>query len=162
MTLKPGWLGELDPLHWEWAVGRLEAERNFWLTSIRRDGFPQARPVWGLWDEDGLYLSVGGGGLSRAEAGDALPVTAHTESAANVVIIEGHLQVVARPGAEQGLRLPEDRLRRMLDAWNAKYDKCWTEDKHGFNRVVRPSVVLAWRERADRTDADASGKWVFD
>ena len=68
---------------------RLETERNYWLVTVRRDGFPQARPVWGVWSELGLFLSVGHGGLQRAESRPEMPITVHTDDAVDVVIVEG-------------------------------------------------------------------------
>lgn len=96
VPLKPDLLGTLDPLPWSWPSERIESARNYWLVSVRADGFPQARPVWGLWADDLLYLSVGGGGLTRAALHRTTPVTVHLDDAANVVIIEGHLERTMR------------------------------------------------------------------
>ena len=77
----PGWMAGDEQLPWSWAVERLEVERNYWLVTARRDGFPQARPVWGVWSELRLFLSVGHGGLQRAEPRAAMPITVHTDDA---------------------------------------------------------------------------------
>lgn len=159
--LKPGWLGELPRLPWDWPCGRLVAERNYWLVTTRADGAPQARPVWGVWDDDRLFMSIGGGGLGRVEMPDGAPATAHVDSAANVVIVEGALRRVARPGRDGGAPIDLARLERILAAWNAKYDKAWTPDTHTFNFCLEPAAVLAWRENAERTNADGAGKWTF-
>ena len=152
-VLKPGWLGTLPRLPWTWVTERLDRERNFWLVTARRDGLPQARPVWGLWTDDRLLFSLGGGGIGRTDRTDTQPASAHADSAANVVIIEGTLERVVDP--DPGM------LARAIEGWNAKYATDWDAKTYGLNFTLRPRVVLAWRERNDRTNADGASKWTF-
>lgn len=88
-----------ERLAWSGSVERLEAERNYWLVTVRRDGFPQARPVWGVWSEIGLFLSVGHGGLQRTNFRPEMPITVHTDDAIEVVegvVDEALLELRAR------------------------------------------------------------------
>ncbi len=155
----PDWVGGDDLLPWSWAVGRLTDERNYWLSSVRRDGFPQARPLWGVWHEDRLFLSVGHAGLQRADiSGDAgLPVTAHVDSAVDVVIVEGTIHRVAGKygpaDAEVLSSMGGEVLERAGELYKAKYDY----DADFVNFVVQPRVVYGWRDE----DVKTATKWTF-
>lgn len=137
----PDWLGGDELLTWSWAVERLTEERNYWLVSIRRDGFPQARPLWGVWLDDSLYLSVGHAGMQRARESD---VTVHIDSAVDVVILEGAIERIARKTTAVG---------RAGEVYEAKYD--YSADF--INVVVRPHVVYGWRAE----DVKTATKWIF-
>ena len=45
-------------LSWGWAVERLVAARNYWVSTTRPDGRPHAMPVWGVWLDDALERRV--------------------------------------------------------------------------------------------------------
>lgn len=140
----PDWLGGDDLLPWSWAVEQLTKERNYWLTSVRRDGFPQARPLWGVWHDDRLYLSVGHAGMQRARK-DTTDVTVHVDSAVDVVIVEGNLNHVGRTTAA---------VKHAGELYEAKYDY----EADFVNCVVTPQVVYGWRSEDVRT----ATKWTFD
>jgi hypothetical protein len=164
----PEWLGGAGLLPWTWAVERLTAERNYWVVSVRRDGFPQARPVWGVWHEVGLLLSVGHGGLQRTPARDtpAMPVTVHVDSAVDVVILEG---VIDRIGTNdyEGRQRPtltvEAEARNAAgDAYIAKYSagpgaESLDLSPSLLNFLVRPRTVFGWRDE----DVKTATKWTF-
>ena len=141
----PDWLGGEGLLDWEWAVARLVEERNYWIVSVRKNGMPQARPVWGVWSDETLYLSVGHGGLQRAMQSPKGPwdVSVHVDSAVDVVIIEGIAERVAT----------DDPERRA--AYNTKYD--WDLWKGGLNFVVHPRLVYGWKAE----DVKTATKWTF-
>src|SRR5205807_8375670 len=101
-------------------------ERNYWLVTVRLDGFPQARPVWGVWSGDGLFLSVGHGGLQRTGASPSMPITVHVDSAMDVVIIEGVIDRVAglvspEVTREPTLDIPLSARREATESYNRKY-----------------------------------------
>jgi hypothetical protein len=165
----PDWLGGAGLLPWSWAVERLTAERNYWVVSVRRDGFPQARPVWGVWHETGLFLSVGHGGLQRTSVMDArpaVPATVHVDSAVDVVIIEG---VIDRVGTNdyEGRRLPTlavpmETRDAAAAAYIAKYSagpgaESLDLNPSLLNFLVRPRVVYGWRGE----DVKTATKWTF-
>jgi hypothetical protein len=135
-------------LPWRWAVEQLDACRNFWVVTTRRDGFPQARPVWGVWFEDLLYLSIGHGGVQRASkrADDRFDVTIHVDSAVDVVILEGTAERTD-PSAER---------RRAVTVYNEKY--AYGLEADWLNFVVHPRFVYGWRDE----DVKTSTKWTFD
>lgn len=157
----PDWMAGGNLLPWAWAVERLEAERNYWLVTTRRDGFPQARPVWGVWDDTaGLFLSVGHGGLQRTDGRAAMPITVHLDSALDVLIVEGVVDRIAPyPGAEPTFVVEPARRRAALERYNEKYDWDFDVDGDGLNFLVRPAVAYGWSSTP--TAVEGGTKWTF-
>lgn len=157
----PDWLGGKELLPWSWAVEHLTAERNYWVVTVRRDGFPQARPVWGVWDGHGLFLSVGHGGLQRTARQPAMPITVHTDSAVDVVILEGIVDRVAphRSGQTQELTFEIDAVtrREVVERYNQKYAWDFEPDGDDLNFLVRPTRAYGWRDE----DVKTGTKWTF-
>ena len=153
----PEWMAGEEQLPWSWAVDRLTRERNYWLTTARRDGFPQARPVWGVWSDVGLLLSVGHGGLQRTSRQPAMPVTAHTDDAIEVVIVEGVIDRVAGRGARDlvDASIKQDAVGR----YNAKYSWDFDVNGDGLNFLVRPFLVYGWRSTPSRVEGGT--RWRF-
>src|SRR3954466_5916257 len=44
---------------WSWAWERLDANRDYWLATVRPDGRPHLVPVWGVWLEGEFFFSSG-------------------------------------------------------------------------------------------------------
>lgn len=128
-----GWFDGSALLPWTWALERIERERNYWVSSTNADGTPHSRPMWGLWLEDLLYLTVGGHQAYRnlRDRGDAV---VHVDSASEVVILEGRAFLV------------EDRaaMERVLAAYNLKYDWNMSPDDPGGIFAFRPRVAYGW------------------
>lgn len=158
----PDWLGGKGLLSWRWAFERIEAERNYWLVTARRDGFPQARPVWGIWSEAGLLLSVGHGGVQRTALMDgvSIPASAHVDSAHNVVVIEGALDRIAPYNGEQRtlattLELDPDLLADAARRYGLKYG--YPPDNKLLNFIIRPQVIYGWKDE----DVKTATRWRF-
>lgn len=156
----PDWVGGDETLPWSWAVETLTAERNYWLVSIREDSFPQTRPLWGVWLDDLLFMSVGHAGLQRAQQRDdgRFAVSIHVDSAKEVVIVEGAAERIAgRYGAERRKVLKpfaDDELKRRAgELYEAKYDS----SADFINFLVRPEVVYGWTAE----DVKTATKWTF-
>ncbi|MET0902203.1 MAG: hypothetical protein ABWZ52_03095 [Acidimicrobiales bacterium] len=162
-TPTPDWMAGARLLPWSWAVERLETERNYWLVTVRRDGFPQARPVWGVWSELGLLLSVGHGGLQRAEPRPEMPITVHTDDAVDVVILEGVVDRVASYPGDDGvppsLEIEPSIRRDALERYNAKYSWNLEIDGDGLNFLVRPRVAYGWH--STMTAVEGGTRWAF-
>lgn len=162
----PGWLSAGELLPWAWAADRLERERNFWLVSVRTDGFPQARPVWGLWFGPGMFLSLARGGFHRtaaAEGAGEVPVTVHADSASEVIIIEGVADRIraSADGAPPTYALDPEVHAEATRRYKAKYDR----DPDGptqVNFLVRPRRVYSWTENEERTGGDTGTRWDFE
>ena len=123
-------------LPWTWATERLAESRNYWICTASADGAPHARPVWGVFVEDGVCFgtkpdSVKGRHLARDPR-----LQVHLESGDEVVILHGRVE------------LAPAELSEAIDAeYQRKYDFSPLEDGiKGWYRV-RPERGYAWRER---------------
>ena len=146
----------------EWAAvqARLEAAEEYWLVSVGDDGTPAPRPVWGVWLDERLLLSVGS--PSHWKAVRAHPaVTVHLPDPLAVVLVEG---TARQATGDEGF------FRRFVDVYNPKYS--WGFDPTGpmvTDGVIEvvPSAVLAWTTvpvaecTPDMTFPAAAGRWTF-
>jgi len=141
-----GSVSETDTLEWAWVEGELERAGTYWVVT-RGDGHPHPRPVWGVWSERTLLLSIGSPVIARALQADPL-VTVHLESGTDVVIVEGR---ATEPCADAGI----------LAQYNEKYDWGYTIDEYGPLTTITPSAVLAWRSTdwAGRGGFASSGRF---
>ena len=137
-----------EPLTWSWVEGELEAAPTYWVVASTT-AYPAARPVWGVWHDAVLHLSIGSPTIKRAIDGDPR-VTVHLESGTDVVIVEGASTLVPTPPG-------------IVRAYDAKYD--WSYDTQEYGDLVRvePSVVKAWRAAgwAGRDSFTRVGRWTF-
>jgi hypothetical protein len=135
-------------LEWQWVDEQLRRAGTYWVVP-RSDGAPHARPLWGLWDEQRLLLSVGSKVVARQLAADA-PVTVHLDSGTDVVIVEGTVE-------------GERRDQAAIAQYDAKYDWTYEIAEYGPLTVVRPTIVRAWQTAgwAGRDGFRAAGRWRF-
>ena len=138
--------GDADELAWADADDALRAAGTYWVVA-RADGHPHPRPVWGLWREEHLHLSVGSPVLVR-QLGDDPRVTVHLDSGTDVVVVEG--RVVGRRADDPVVR-----------AYVEKYERPYDVAEYGPLTVVAPERVLAWRSGgwAGRDGFTAVGRW---
>ena len=143
-------------LPWEWAEERLAKADVYWLTTVSRALVPRSRPVWGVWVDDRLVLSVGSnthGYNIRVNPA----ASAHLSSGLEVVIIEG------TAAFENDAAV----LERMVEPYNAKYRWNFTPNTTGPVITLTPTVVLAWLTHSIDESAPASGfptgsaRWTF-
>jgi hypothetical protein len=141
-------------LSWSWVLEHLQVADDYWLVTAGPAGLAP-RPVWGLWIENRLMLSVGSTvHLRNIESSDQVVV--HLGDTHEVVIVEGRGLVES----------DEEVLARMVEPYNQKYDWDWQPGQpFGAIITVVPEVVLAWTA-APTEDAQtapfplAAGKWV--
>lgn len=150
----PYWDADAEaPLPWVWATERLERARNYWVVLMRSNGRPTARPVWGVWLGDSLFIDSG----SMAAKLSADPrVEVHLESGDEVVIITGEAERVSDPAA----------LRSMADLINAKYHWDWEPDRFPAPFRIRPKRALGWMSDPTGLDrgelfARTGTRWTF-
>lgn len=139
---------EIEPLEWAWVDKQLTAAGTYWITTPR-EGHPHPRPVWGIWDDGTLHLSVGSPAVARDL--DAHPaVTVHLDSGVDVVIVEG--RVTGRTGDAD-----------LVARYDRKYDWTYTVEDYGPFTTVAAATVLAWRSAgwAGREGFQRTGRWRY-
>jgi hypothetical protein len=139
---------EVSPLDWSWVDGQLEAAGIYWV-SANGSGAPHPRPLWGLWIDGLLHLSIGSPLINRQVVTQPT-VTAHLESGTDVVILEGTVTGTTEDPA-------------LLERYDAKYDWNYTVEEYGPLTTVVPRTVIAWRSSgwAGRESFRTAGKWRF-
>jgi hypothetical protein len=141
---------ELSPLDWGWVDGQLEAAGIYWVVA-EAAGVPHPRPLWGLWVDHRLHLSIGSPVINRQLAArDGPALTAHLESGTDVVILEGTVAGTTDDPA-------------LLERYDAKYDWNYTVEEYGPLTSVVPTTVIAWRSAgwAGRESFRTASKWGF-
>ena len=136
---------------WDDVRRRLEEALHYWLVVGTT-----SRPVWGVWLDDALLLSVGSPTLWKRLGPSGAAASAHLESPYDVVIVEGHAV------AEHD----EAVITGMLEPYNAKYS--WNFELGQTGPLVRldPHVVMAWQtEESPSPEVSnfplASGRFTF-
>ncbi len=147
---------DAEPLAWSWVVDQLTAAGTYWVvTQEHLDPealqWPHPRPVWGVWLDDSLYLSLGSPILNR-HVGRSPHVAVHLDSGTDVVIVEG-----------LALRLGSAECVEAKAAYDAKYDWDYDLPQYGNFTQVHPDAILAWRAAgpAGRDGFHQAGRWRF-
>lgn len=145
-----GSVSSVEPLEWAWVRAQLEAAGTYWVVATSPT-HPHPRPVWGVWLDDALHLSIGSRVLVHALAVDPT-ATVHLDSGTDVVIVEGLASQTTK-----------DLLPACLNAYDAKYDWDYDVEQYGPFTTVTPSTVLAWRSAgwAGRESFRQVGRWRF-
>lgn len=133
-------------LEWEVVAESMADDRFYWVTTVRPDGAPHARPTWGVWLED--TFCCGGGERTRwvRNLSTNSDVAVHREDAEEVVIVEGTAERIDENTADR------TRIERVDAAYEETYGT-----PHGTPFfAVRPDVVFAWSDFP--TDAT---RWEF-
>lgn len=140
-------------LPWSWAVERLTAARNYWVACVRLDGRPLCRPLWAIWQADGLWFTTGSQMVRSLPAHPAVSV--NLEDGNEVLILEG---VAERVRAK-------DELARFVAIYNEKYaHTAYVQDGNISNAEgpigpayrVTPTTVFGWQ-----TDMRDPTCWAF-
>jgi nitroimidazol reductase NimA-like FMN-containing flavoprotein (pyridoxamine 5'-phosphate oxidase superfamily) len=111
-----------EPTPWADTARVLEQAELYWLTTVRPDGRPHVTPLIGLAEDSTAYFCTG---LREQKAHNlegnasvALTTGTNTWAAGLDVVVEGVAQRVRDDG----------ELRRLADAYEAKYGSAWHFD----------------------------------
>ena len=138
-----------EPTPWAEAVGVLERAELYWITTVRADGRPHVVPLVGAVEDETFHFCTG---LDEQKArnlehNDRVVVTTGNNSWARGldVVVEGTAVRIT----------DEEELRRLANAWEAKYGEVWHFDVYDgmFRHTdgggaavfrVEPSKVMAF------------------
>ncbi len=134
-------------LPWEFVSTRMEAAHNYWIVTASLAGRPHAAPVWGIWVEGSFYFSTGRQSRKGRNLAENPQLVVHLESGDEVVNLEGVAGEVA----------PGPLFSHLDEIYYAKYAVHLTDANPVY--VLRPVLVMAWRERDFPTTAT---RWRFD
>ncbi len=141
-----GQLSDSAPLGWAWVDAQLAAAGTYWIVA---NGVvhPHPRPVWGVWYEQSLYLSIGSPVIAR-QICERTEVTVHLDSGVDVVVVEGSVNGFSDGGEP-------------IREYDEKYDWSYTVDEYGPLTTITPTTVLAWRSGgwAGRDGFQQTGRW---
>src|SRR5687768_15221528 len=84
-------------LPWSYVEGRLRAAPNYWITTVRPDARPHARPVDGVWVDGALCF--GGSPETRwvRNLVSNPSISVHLSGEAEAIILEGTAEYVTDP-----------------------------------------------------------------
>lgn len=150
-------------MEWSDTLRALESAELFWICTVRSDGRPHPTPLVAVWLDDALYFCTG-------------------ETEQKYINLRGNSSVLLVTGCnnwDQGLDVSvegtavavtdDDLLRRLAQAWAAKWDGRWQWDgrdgalhhKEGGAALVfrvTPSKVLAF---APLLKSPPSGRFAY-
>jgi general stress protein 26 len=135
---------------WSDTLRVLESAELFWICTVRSDGRPHLTPLVAVWLDDALYFSTG----------ETEQKSVNLRGNSNVLLATGcnnwdHGLDVSVEGTAVAVT-DDDLLRRLAQAWAAKWDGRWQWDVRDGHFVdkdfgegpvvfrVTPSKVLAF------------------
>ena len=138
-----------NALEWDWVARRLTEAETYWVDVAGSGPRPHARPVWGVWLDDRLHLSIGTPAI-RGAATPGVPASVHLPDGLDVVIVEGTIAGATRDAA-------------VVTAYDDKYDWKYDLEQYGPFTTISASDVLAWRAGgpAGRDGFTATGRWTW-
>jgi F420H(2)-dependent biliverdin reductase len=113
---------------------KLETEKNIWIASVRTDGRPHLVPVWFIWLEKKIYLSIDPTSIKARNIALNTRVALALEDGSHPVICEGDAYLVSPP-------FPEEVIQQFFNkyAWEIPSEK-------QYNQLVEvhPRKWLVW------------------
>jgi PPOX class probable F420-dependent enzyme len=125
-------------LPWSWALERLTRSHDYWLATIDADGRPHVMPVWGFWNDDGLWISTAPKSRKARNLERDGRCTVTTDDAQEPVVVQGVAERVTDRAANEAFK----------DGVNGKYETSYDLDFFLENAtyVVRPSWAFGLME----------------
>jgi hypothetical protein len=139
------------PTPWPEARDYLAMAKVYWISTVRPDGRPHVTPMAAIWLDDALHFTTGEGerkALNLAANQRCVVTTGTQELDGLDVVVEGEAVRITDP----------TRLRRLADAYVAKYDQLFVFEvvDGGFRNNAAEDLGLAFELHP--TKAFAFGK----
>jgi hypothetical protein len=111
-----------EAVSWEAARAELAAAETFWISTVRPDGRPHVTPLLAVWLDEALHVCTGPGerkALNLASNPHCVLTTGYNAYDEGLdLVVEGQAVQVK----------DEPTLRRLAEAWVAKYGEDWRFD----------------------------------
>ncbi len=138
---------ESELLDWDFVDQRMSETLYYWIATTGDDGQPHTVPLWGIWYNYRVHFD---GSPKTRWARNLLQnpkISVHVPSATEVVMIEGHAQIIEDDDID-------DATWDLLDnTYQAKYD---VKEGSPYWYVI-PEKVIAW----DAQKLDHMTRWLF-
>jgi general stress protein 26 len=133
-----------NPARWRAIEARLGRETTIWVATVRYDGRPHLTPVWFIWFEDKLYITIGRESQKFANLYQNQNVALSIPDTDSVIIIEGEAHVARG-----------DTIDTLGDYFYHKYEWDFRYDDSADWRLIEitPHRIMAW---GDGYDAEGS------
>jgi len=138
-------------LPWSWALLRLRDSHDYWVATVWPDGRPHLMPVWGCWDDSGLWFSSAHGSRKVRNLVERDTVTVATDDPRNPVVLDGVAELVT----------DHDAVERFADALNDKYRTGYPMTFFETNALVLVRPRSAFGVADDRF-TESPTRWRFD
>ncbi|MFE7772452.1 pyridoxamine 5'-phosphate oxidase family protein [Streptomyces sp. NPDC057445] len=147
---------------WSEAAAVLEKAEIFWLSTVRPDGRPHVTPLIAVWLDGALYFATG----ERERKALNIATNPHVVlTTGSSLFGTGHDLVVEG----EAVRITDEkRLRRLAEAWEAKYGSEWHFDvqdeafrSDGHGRALVFEVAPATAFGFGRGEAFSQTRWRF-
>jgi nitroimidazol reductase NimA-like FMN-containing flavoprotein (pyridoxamine 5'-phosphate oxidase superfamily) len=146
---------------WEHARAQLEQAELFWISTVRPDGRPHVTPLIAVWFDDALFFCTGPDerkARNLAENPRCILTTGRNTMGDGLdVVVEGEAVNVR----------DEERLRRIADAYVAKYGEEWRFEvrdsafHHQGGRALVFEVAPATAFGFGKGDEFSQTRWRF-
>jgi hypothetical protein len=139
------------PTDWEAAREQLAEAGIFWLSTVRPDGRPHVTPLLAVWLDGALHFCTG----EEERKSRNLAANSHCVLTTGGDAVDEGLDLVVE-GEAVRVR-DENGLRRLADAWEAKYGSDWRfevrdgafqhqDGGHALVYEVRPETAFGFRK----------------
>ncbi|RNL83345.1 pyridoxamine 5'-phosphate oxidase family protein [Halostreptopolyspora alba] len=139
---------------WADTRSRLVDARTYWVVSVATDGWPLARPFWGLWLDDAFVFATQPSTRTARNLEANPRMLVHLEDGEDVITVDGHAEQVGQADyldpwlakyAALGARLPEDDEPVDRVAFRMRPRQAF-----GWTLAAFPGDLTRWRFFADR------------
>ncbi|MCI2956254.1 pyridoxamine 5'-phosphate oxidase family protein [Agromyces atrinae] len=130
------------------SLARLESEQIIWITTIGRNGFPHAVPVWFLWHDGAVVI------FSEPATAKVKNLRENEHALAHLEAGDDHEQLTVLQGvARISERSASEWLAEIGDRYGAKYEHGLAElkltaetmsEKYSSVIVLEPTNLIAW------------------
>jgi Pyridoxamine 5'-phosphate oxidase len=133
-------------LPWSHVQLKLVEARNYWLCTVRPNGYPHVIPKWGVWVDDKIYFDGSPETRHARNIAENPHVAVHLESGDEVVIVEGIAQALQKPAPALAVKVAHAYAVKYAALGYAPGPDQW--DAGGLYQIS-PRMALAWTKFTD-------------